>query len=292
MTEPIGLALGGGGSRALCHLGILTALEEAGVPVGWIAGSSMGAILGGLYAYTADARKTRRLADEFYRRSSFFGGTRRPKRGDGLHARRGALGWLLKYLQAASISNMISLRKSLFWMNPAKKSIHTLLPETNIEDLSLPFACVALNLTEGRLETLRAGPVREALCASTAVGVVLPPYRMNGGVYIDPAPLSAVPVRACRALGATRVLAVDIRTALPVPFTIQNGFDVIRRIESVASKTLNDQETGEADIVLAPEVGDWFWGDFSHLDPIIAAGEAAVRENLAAIRALCEGEAE
>lgn len=288
MKQPkrLGLALGGGGSRALCHLGVLSALETAGVRVDVVTGSSMGAIVGALYAECRDATRTRQRAQDYFQSSSLFGKARKHTKSDGLQARTGPVGYVLKYLRAAFISNVLSVRKSFLRTNPAFKAVRTLLPDTPIEALRLPFACTVLNLTQGRLETIDRGALHPAAMASTNIGVVFPPFRWGTDDYVDPAPLCAVPVHAARRLGAEVVLAVDIRADIPRPFPIQNGFDVISRIEMIESKTINDLETGGAEVVLRPDTGEVFWGDFSDLDPIIAAGEAAVSESLPTIRSI------
>lgn len=281
----LGVALGGGGSRALAHLGVLEALQEAGIRVDVVAGSSMGGLLGAMYAASGDARAVRERAVDFFRRDRGFGSARRPVRSDRLHGHTGVFAWLKKFLRSATLAVPLLVRRGVLWGNPCRKAVAALLPETCIEDLSLPFGCVALNLTEGRLESFTQGTLREPILCGTTVGVVFPPRRMGGAEYIDAAPLCAVPVRLCRALGADVVLAVDLRSDVPTGFRVQNGFDVIQRIEQVASRTLNDAEAGEAAWWIRPQTGPVFWGDFTNLDPILQAGAEAVREMIPAIRA-------
>lgn len=280
----LGLALGGGGSRALTHLGVIGVLERAGLRIDAVAGSSMGAILGGMYAATRDAGDVRERAVAYFQKSSLFGSSRKPSRNDGLQARSGIFGWIAKYIATASIANWVSLRRSLLRTNPALASVRTLLPDIAIPELPMPYAAVALNLSKGENAVFTSGRLHDAANAATAVGIVYPPYEIGGDLYADAAPISSVPVHAARALGVDVVVAIDIRSPLPHPFPIQHGFDVLRRIESMESKIINDMEANTADILLKPDTGNVFWGDFTNLAPIIAAGETAMNARLDDLR--------
>ncbi len=284
--KKLGIALGGGGSRAFVHLGALKVLAEHDIKVSCVAGSSMGAILGAMYAIKPDAKLVRERAFEYFAKSRFFGRDPKPAKNDGLHPRTGVFGWIGKYLRSASIANIICLRRGLLRHNQAHTAIDDLIPDQTIESTKLPFACNALNLTQGSLATLTSGPLRPALKAGTAVGVVFAPYRWENDDFVDAAPVASVPVHACRALGADIVLAIDIRTPIPKVMGIQNGFDVISRVEMIESKRINDAEASEADLLLQPDVGTIFWGDFTHLEQILEIGEAAMREKISDLRAL------
>jgi len=279
----IGIALGGGGSRALTHLGVLCAIAEAGLKVEAVAGSSLGAIIGAMYVFQPDAAAVRERARAYFQKSPPFGRHPRPAKGNGLE---NAAGWwrrLRKYLWTAAIANIIAARRSLLRHNPAFQAIDDLIPDRDIAEAEMPFACNALDLTRGALTTFTSGPVRRALKASTAVGVVFPPYEWDSAVYVDAAPVSSVPVRTCRSLGARFVIAVDVRTPAPATLTIDNGYDVISRIESVESRALNDAEIASADIVLRPKVDDVFWGDFTRCAEAVEAGAQAARAALSDI---------
>lgn len=280
--KKLGLALGGGGSRAICHLGVLAALEKAGIRVDMIAGNSMGGIIGALYASGIGLEETSR------RMHSCFsgGGLVKMRKGDGLEREPGVFQYLKRNLRALTISFVLSFRRGFVWRNPCVKAVNTILPESNIEELQLPFAAVALNLTDGKLESFTRGPLRQPVIAGTNVGVVFPPYRWNGKEYADAAPVCSLPVDEAKALGADVVLAVDIRTPLPPHFRILNGFDTIFRIESIESTLINNQRAERADIVVCPDTGPLFWGDFSQNAEVIRAGEDAVNTALPRLREL------
>ncbi len=269
----LGLALGGGGSRAMCHIGVIRALEKAGITPDVIAGNSMGGIIGATYAHTRDIDRTEELL-----RSQFHGaGLFRPRKGDGLELKHGILHYLKRNLRALSIALVLSFRKGFLWNNPCVKAVRNIFPEPlTFEDLSLPLAIVALNSTAGELEVFTSGSLQEPVIAGTNVGVVFPPYRWNDTEYFDAAPVCSIPVEQAKDLGADIVLAVDIRSTVPDKFKIYNGFDSIFRVEMIESKIINDQQAAKADYLIKPATGDLFWGDFSSMTAVISSGEEAV----------------
>ncbi len=272
-----GIALGGGGSRAFVHLGVIARLEEEGLRPHCVSGSSMGAVLGALYAADPVAERSIPRILDYFRASPLFGGLIRQERGDGLHRRPGFFGKLARKTATASIAGIVSFRLGLRKMNPVARAIDGFFAanRTRIEDLALPFAVNSLNLTRGRLEEHVSGPLAPALKAGVAIGLVFAPFRWDGCQHADAAPIAPVPVTLCRRLGAVRVLAVDICAPLERPLEAHSGFDVARRIMSMQSETLNERETAAADVLLKIDASDVFWADFSRIDDLVERGREA-----------------
>lgn len=273
----LGIALGGGGSRAFVHLGVLLRLEEEGLRPGFVSGSSMGAVVGALYAADPGGDRTISRILDYFRKSSLFGGLIRQDTGDGLHKRPGFFGSLCRKVATASVAGAVSFRKGLRKMNPVNNAIEDHFGRKGIrfEDLKLPFAANALNLTQGRLEEHRSGALAPALKAGVAIGLVFAPFEWNGCQYADAAPIAPVPVAMCRNLGAKKVLAVDICAPLIRPLDSYSGFDVVRRIMSMQSESLNRNEVESADWRLNIDASDVFWGDFSRIDDLVERGRTA-----------------
>ncbi len=281
-----GIALGGGGSRAFVHLGVLARLEEAGLAPSFVAGSSMGAVLGALYAESADAAGCVPRALAYFRKSSLFGGLRRPEKTDGLHARPGFLGLLARKMATASVAGVVSFRKGLRRRHPVNTAIDDLFGARTFESLKIPFAANSLNLTLGAVEEHSTGSLAPALKAGVAIGLVFAPHEWNGCQHADAAPLAPVPVGMCRRLGAERVLAVDICAPLERPADCYSGFDVVRRILAVQSEKLHGAELASADATLRIDCADVFWGDFSRMDELVARGREAAEGILEELRAM------
>ncbi len=275
-----GVALGGGGSRAFVHLGVLARLEEEGVCPGFISGSSMGAVLGALYAKDPSAQRSIPHILDYFRKSSLFGRLIKQDKGDNLHKRPGFFGGMARKMATASVANAISFRRGLRSFNPVNAAIddHFGKQHLRFEDLPLPFAANALNLSEGKIVECSRGLIAPALKAGVAVGLVFAPHEWDGGQYADAAPLCPVPVGMCRRLGAAKVLAVDICAPLDRPLSCHTGFDVVRRIMSMQSECLNDQEIAGADLLLKIDASDVFWADFSRIDMLFERGRKACDE--------------
>lgn len=275
--KKLGIALGGGGSRAFVHLGVMARLVEAGVTPSYISGSSMGAVVGALFAEDPVAERSIPRILDYFRKSSLLGGLVRQDKGDGMHARPGFFGGLARKVAMASVAGVVSFRQGLRRRNPVNNAIDDLFGRTGkkFEDLALPFAANSLNLTQAKLEEHTSGLVAPALKAGVAIGLVFAPHQWDGCQHADAAPIAPVPVGMCRRLGAEKVLAVDICAPLARPLECCSGFDVVRRILSMQSEHLNEKEVSGADVVLRIDCSDVFWGDFSRIDELVARGRSA-----------------
>jgi NTE family protein len=175
----IGLALGSGSARGLAHLGVIRAIEDAGIEVGFIAGSSMGALIGAIHA----AGKLDELEASFqgfdWKKTASFFDVVLPKSG---------------LLDGARISELV------------RAHIHA----DTIEALPIPFAAVATDIVSGEEVVIRSGDVIEAVRASISVPGIFTPVRSNGHILVDGGITNPVPVSAARAMGAGIVIAVDL----------------------------------------------------------------------------------
>lgn len=175
----IGLALGSGSARGLAHLGVIRAIEDAGIKVDCIAGTSMGALIGAIHAADKlDELEAAFLGFDWKKTASFFDVVL-PKSG---------------LLDGARVSELV------------RAHIHA---ET-IETLPIPFAAVATDLVSGEEVVIRSGDVIEAVRASLSVPGIFTPVRSNGRILVDGGLTNPVPASAARAMGADIVIAVDL----------------------------------------------------------------------------------
>ncbi|MEL6168151.1 MAG: patatin-like phospholipase family protein [Pseudomonadota bacterium] len=174
----IGLALGSGGARGLCHIGVLTELETLGVPIDLIAGTSMGAIVGAVYA------------------------------GGGLQE----LHDFVRGLNRARILRMVDLapgQGGLLGGRALTRVIEGMIDARRFEDLSIPLTVVASDMKTGYETRFNSGPLTPAVRASSAIPAVVRPIRVNGAWYLDGALTNPCPVSVAREMGADIVIAVD-----------------------------------------------------------------------------------
>ncbi|MDO8989536.1 MAG: patatin-like phospholipase family protein [Sideroxyarcus sp.] len=175
----IGLALGSGSARGLAHLGVIRALEEAGIAVDCIAGSSMGALIGAIHA----AGKLDELEAAFLD---------------------------FDWKTTASFFDVVLPKSGLLDGNRISELVRAHIHADTIELLATPFAAVATDIVSGEEVVIRSGDVIEAVRASISVPGIFTPVRSNGRILVDGGLTNPVPVSAARAMGAGIVIAVDL----------------------------------------------------------------------------------
>ncbi len=274
----IGLALGSGGARGLAHAGVLEALEEAGVRADLVAGTSMGSIVGGLYAQNPDpAQVWSRL--EAYVESPEFTAYWAPfvprEDNDGLDA-RGRLMGLYELMQRKLIAVRTVTRPYLQDAEQLMNPLHNLFGPINFEELKIPLATVALDLVSGESVVYTRGPLVPGVYASSCIPAVFPPVEKDGRIIVDGGGPFRVPIEACRDLGADFIIAVDIPAFEEKSFT--TGLDMIMRSNTIARQRLNRYTCATADFIITPDVTDFHWADFSAGEACRARGYTAARK--------------
>lgn len=255
MAGKVGLALGGGGVRGLANIGAMKALLEAGIVPDFVAGTSMGAIVGSLYADSLDIgaveRTIRALLDskEFRRRSRCSRGLRPGPE----FLRQG-----LRHGQEGVLLLPVHVRESVVSAGAFFSEMDRIVPDKNFSGLRIPFACMALDIVSGLPMIIRSGPLRIAVKASSAVPGILPPVPIDGRVCVDGGWAESVPISAARVLGARFVVAVDVsRDVEPINYKeeIRNSMDILMRAGDVSRLLMNTLRVRDADFVIHPEVG-------------------------------------
>ncbi len=287
MEPKVCLALGGGAARGLAHLGVLKVFEEAQVPIHMIAGTSLGAMMGGLYATRPDATYWMGRVEQFLHsyvsrktRLEFIRKLERPSN----HGRG--------FFRDMSFL----IRKGYFWGVTATQSafigeqeyrdlIYPLIPDISIEQTKIPFSCVATDIRNGKRHMYTAGSLRTAISASCALPGIFPPVKDNGMLLVDGGWVERVPVLCAWEMGADIVIAVDVSSDVET-FDEKSGLDIVLRADAVTRIYLNQILAKKASLVIHPRVGDIHWADFSHPKKLIKQGETAAYEKLISIRTL------
>ncbi len=278
----IGVALGGGGARALAHIGVLKVLEASGLPIGVITGTSMGAVVGAafLQAGSAEALTNRMMSllekDQSPMKFPFF----RIKNNRGDHF----LNYVAERFKQRLIINLSFMRKSLFSQSRLENALSLLIEDVKIEDLPVTFGALASDLISGKGVVLRTGSLKQALTASSSIPGFFPPVEFNGMLLVDGEATDLIPVEACRALGADFVIAVDVNrcgTREPEP---RNTLDVFLRTVRMTNRLLAEKSLKQADIILRPIRENIQWTEFERLQELIAAGETVAREQLSQVQ--------
>jgi len=281
----IGLALGGGGARGLAHIGVLKVLEEEGIPVDVMAGTSFGAIIGAMYAQTPSVRGLHErvlsflFSPHFKRTKIFF-----IKKHYEEEKRVGFI-WNLKTYLQRGIFFGISLQKNSFISErDFLENLSRLFDDKDIEDTVIPFMAVSADLIQGREIVLDRGPLRRAVAASCAIPGVFPPISIGDHKLIDGGWVNQVPVEPLVVWGADFIIAVDTSEDAPPVRSFGNGLDIALRAGDITRKVLSDLQLKKADVVLRPKIGNIHWADFWKMEDALKEGEAAAREKIEEIR--------
>jgi len=249
----LGLALGGGFARGFAHLGVLQVLEQNRIPISYIAGTSVGSILGAAYASGAPLERIIAAC----RKLRF----------------RDIARWRVSRLGLASNHRLGDLIEQVF-------------DSKCFEDLQIPMAVVATDLAKGDAVIFTQGNLSDAIRASCAFPGLFEPVRIGTRCLADGGLVAQVPTRAARQLGALHVVGVSVGVEDGNRGAPSNIFQVVCRAVSAAQKHQLEIWEGHADLVLRPDVQHLAWDDFERADEAIAAGAAAARRALPRIQKL------
>ncbi|MGM0375712.1 MAG: patatin-like phospholipase family protein [Bacteroidota bacterium] len=284
----VGLVLSGGGAKGLAHIGVLKILEEEGIRPDFIAGTSMGSIIGGLYAIGYNASEldsivknidwTRLLSDdiplsyvspheknEYNRYQAEFTLTR-----DGLKIPSGLI-------RGQQISDMMT---GLSWHKAGVQ---------DFDELPIPFRCVAADLRSGEEYIFRKGNLTTAMRASMSIPTVFSPVRKDSLLLVDGGVLNNFPVQVCRDMGADIIIGVNVGFEDNPDKDMTDSFTEILMAAATISGNISTREAiKQTDLLVSPDLSDFNTGSFSSTQEIIQIGEEAARKKVEELRVLTD----
>jgi len=248
----IGIALGGGFARGIAHIGVLKVLEEENIPISFVAGTSVGALIGAIYCSGASAAEMEEIACRVRFRD---------------FAR-----WTISRYGFASNRRMAGL-------------LNSVLKVKTFEELRIPLAVAATDFASGNGVIFRSGDLVETVRASCAYPGMFEPIRIDNKVLVDGMLAHPVPTKPLREMGAERVLAIHLKGRWDVGGVPRHLFDVIGQCFAIAQENSAALWRPWADLLIEPEVKAFKYDDFEHSCELVHAGEAAMRAGLADLRA-------
>ena len=286
--EPvIGLALSGGGARGLAQIGVIGALEEAGINIGAIAGTSMGSIIGGAYAsgYTVDEMDSIVMSTDWDRLLSLSNPSERRELfiDQKISEDRSLFTLRLNgfspvlptsFNEGIRLSNFLTL---LCLASPV-------LSEDGFDDLLIKYRAVCTNLINGGPVILSSGSLARAMRASSSVSFLLAPIVMDSLTLVDGGLVSNIPVSAALDLGVDYVIAVNTTSNLRKDEELELPWNVADQIVSIPMKRLEQAELLKANFHLQPNVYNWSSTDFNNLDSLILTGYNYTKSKLPQIK--------
>jgi len=255
----IGVALGGGFARGIAHVGVLKVLEEEGVPVRVITGTSVGALIGASYCSGISIPEMEEVAHNT-RFTSF--------------AR-----WTLSRYGFASNDRMISF-------------LTRILKVRTFEELRIPLGVTATDFNTGEAVVFHSGQIIDPVRASCAYPGMFLPVNIRGRYLVDGMLSHPVPTRPLREMGADRVLAVHLKGTWANGGAPRHLFDVIGQSFAIAQDAMSALWKQAADLVIEPDVAGFAYDDFKRTGDLIRVGEEATRAAMPEIRKWLEAPTE
>lgn len=236
-TQPkIGLVLGGGGARGAAHIGILKVLEEHRIPISYIAGTSMGALVGALYASGMTAKEIESAITGTDSRIHFQDS---PPRADRSFRRKSDdFGFLVDFEMSVDKDGLIFPQGLVQGQNLAMTLKRLTLPVTGIHDfdqLPIPFRAIATDLGQGEAAAIRFGDLATAIRASMSLPGIFKPVLMDGRVLADGGIVNNLPVQVVREMGADILIVVDIGFPLAGVEELDSALAVTRHWLSITN---------------------------------------------------------
>lgn len=271
----IALVFEGGAALGFAHVGVLEWLEANRIPIDQIAGTSMGGLIGGLYAAGYTPAEIQKIASEADWPALLGGESRfrdmayRRKEDRLAFPNRIELG-VSKGLQLPAGFNeghAIGLMLSRLTLGyPALKSF---------DEMPTPFRCVSADLVSGKSKVWSSGLLNEALRSTMSIPAVFSPVRKDGGIYVDGGLLDNLPVDVARQMGADLVIAVHLSKGPVDPKAIGSMVEVLGRSISVVIGAAEMRTITQADVVLVAELGKYSTTDYTKSAEIVAIGKQA-----------------
>jgi NTE family protein len=279
VSKPVvALALSGGGARGLAQIGVLKALEEAGIDFDVIAGTSMGSIIGGLYSagYSIDELDSIMKATDW---NSLLSMDSRNKRTDLLVDQKITEDKAILSLRLEGFSPIIPTS----FNNGQKLANHlnllTLQAPFHVKEsfdaLKVNYRAVCTDLITGNPVVIGSGSLSQAMRASSSVSFLLSPVRMDSLILVDGGLVANIPVNIARSLGSSYVIAVNTTSSLHKIEELNLPWTVADQVVSIPMQLLNQAQLDDANVVITPDIRYKSAQDFRNLDSVINAGYLA-----------------
>jgi NTE family protein len=255
----IGIALGGGFARGIAHIGVLKVLEEEGIPVQFVAGTSVGALMGAAYCSGVTLAELEELADKV--RFTTF-------------AR-----WTLSRYGFASNDRMVAF-------------LTRILKVHKFEELQIPLGVTATDFKTGAGTVFTSGSIIDPVRASCAYPGMFLPVEIDGRWLVDGMLSYPVPTHPLRIMGADRVIAVHLKGQWSKTKAPRHMLDVVGQSFAIAQDMMSPVWRNAADVVIEPDVAGFDYDDFKRAGELIRVGEVAMRSALPEVRKWLEMPAE
>lgn len=283
----VALVLSGGGARGIAQIGVIEELEKNNIPIDYIVGSSMGSIIGGLYASGYTTAQMKKLVDttdwnyvlsftQDTDRDQLFIAQKQTADKKQLTVRFDGLIPVIPsaYASGQRLTNFINQLTLQALYHPVR----------SFDDLKIPFRSVATDLISGKKIVFSSGNLSEALRASISVPLLYTTIKKDSMELTDGGLVSNIPVEVAKEFGADIIIVVNTISPLRTPEQLNNPWEIADQIISIMAQESNRRSLDSATIVITPDLGQYSTSDFSNLDIAIRQGMVAAQSAMQALR--------
>jgi NTE family protein len=279
------LALGGGGARGVAHLGVIEEVERAGWEIERVVGISVGSLVGAMFAFLPDIETVQRQALDYLLSPSMSRWHQELLKAEPLEGASpgGLFGWyhaIVNFVQTQHKLSRANAQPALLTDALLNEVVTQLLPDADIADARIPLVVAAVDLLSGDMACLERGPVRKAVQASMSLPGIFPPVEYEGRLLCDLGVVASLPTRVTRQFMPSTLIAVDVGSHLKRLSECNTVLNILMRMIEIGESMFRQELLADAALVIAPDVGDIHWSDFSQTESLIEIGRQAARDVL------------
>jgi NTE family protein len=278
-TPKIGLVLSGGGAKGLAHIGVLKVIDSLGIKIDYIGGTSMGAVIGGLYASGYSGKQldsifshvdVDALLQDFTPRDSknFY-----QKRNDEIYA-------LTLPFDGFKLGLPSALSKGMYNYNLLSRLTKHVSHIKNFNDLPIPFFCIATNIETGKEIILNRGVLPQSMLASGALPTLYNPVEIDGELLIDGGVINNYPIEEVKRLGATIIIGVDVQDGLKSREELKGATGMLTQIANYNMIEKMGNKIGQTDLYIKPDIKGFTVVSFEKGKTIIRKGVNAANKSI------------
>ncbi|CAZ95499.1 MULTISPECIES: patatin-like phospholipase family protein [Zobellia] len=287
----VGLVLSGGGAKGMAHIGAIKVIEEAGIKIDYIGGTSMGAIVGSLYAagYTGDQ------LDSIFRATDFTNliQDNLPRSAKTFYEKENSEKYAITLpFDGFKVSVPPAYSGGQNVYNELVKFLYPVRNITKFDELPIPFVCIATDVETGNEVILKEGYLPEAVMASGTLPSLFEPAKINGKVLIDGGVVNNYPIDEVKEMGADIVIGVDVQHGLRNRESLLTATEILLQINNYRTVLDMKEKSKKTDIYIKPNMSEFSMMDFDLHDVLIKSGEDAALKNIDALKALAEKQKE
>lgn len=281
----VGLVLSGGGAKGLAHIGVLKVIEEAGIRIDYIGGTSMGAVIGALYASGYSASEL----DSIFHATNFniLIQDELPRSAKTFYEKKDAEKYAITLpFDNFDVSFPPALSKGQNVYNLMSKLTLHVQDRKRFEDLPIPFLAMATDVETGEEVILDSGFLPQAVSASAAIPTLFSPVLVEGRLLTDGGVLNNYPVEELRSRGAEIIIGVDVQDTLMERKDLNSAFEILTQLSNFNTIKSMREKIKLTDVYIGPDITPFNVMSFDKGNEIIQAGEIAAKKKLSELQAV------